>query len=213
MKTASLAIRGSGFLLAVFVLPGFCNVSASSGFGSDVVVGLDVEPSNVVRPDSTGVLHVSVTNRGEVAVEPTMSLSKQLGGVNYHVTFSPDEGAAPCTYAAFVLDGLPGNPSSGGISLWPGALGPGDSVTCSVRFRVGPEASGSVQVRASVLPGSLEGIDPDYSNNVIRTSIIVRSPVPTASNGPTPIPFGGAAGIFGLAFSVALAGGLWLRRR
>lgn len=211
MKATSLAIRGIGFVLITLVC--FRDVSASSGFGPDVVVGLTVEPSNFVSPGSTGLLHVTVTNRGEVAIEPTMSLSKQLGGVNYHVTFSPDAETAPCTYAAFVLDGLPGNPSYGGIDLWPGTVASGASVTCRVRFRVGPGASGSVQLSAFARPASMDGVDPDYSNNVIRTSIVVRSPALGPLNGPTPIPLWGTAGILGLAFSLALVGGLRLHQR
>lgn len=170
--------------LAWSVLAFFPSLSAwASTEGSDVEVALVIEPDRIVVPDTEGVLHVTAINHGSVSVTPWMVLAIQSGG-GYFLNIVPDADTAPCTFAAFVADGLPGNPSYGGLMLWPGLLPAGDSVTCRLKFRVGPEALGAVQLYASAYPGIDDEYDPDQLNNVIRTRIIVR-PV---GAGPEPVP-------------------------
>lgn len=170
--------------LAAFAAVVHIDAIASSGFGPDVEVRFLTEPSGVIEPGTEGVLYIAAVNHGDVAIEPWMTFSKQLDGADYFLGFFADSETAPCTYSYYTLDGLPGNPSFDGIQLVPGVVGPGQSVTCRVRFRVGAEASGAVQVEVSALPGFDDGIDPDYSNNLIQTAIIVRS----GTTGPVPVP-------------------------
>lgn len=198
--------------LVVLMFPGVAQ--ASSEFGPDLSVGLLIEPAGVIAPDTTGVLYVTATNHGAGSVEPAMMFSKRTDVTDYFLDFYPDAETAPCTYAFYVGDELPGNPSYRGIVLWPGvALEPGASVTCRLKFRVGPEASGIVQVNAGVLPNSQVGIDPDYSNNTIDTSIIVRPAAPAPLHEPVAIPSGGAFAALVLILVMATVGAGRLHRR
>lgn len=170
------------FTWSVLALFPFSNAWASTE-GSDVEVALTIKPGRVVVPDVEGMLLITAFNLGSVPVKPRMSFTKQLGSAEYFLDIFPDADTAPCIFAPYVADGLPGYPSYSGFMLWPGSLPAGASVTCRLKFRVGAEASGAVLVRASAYPGVQDDYDPDESNNVILTRIIVRR----VGAGPEPV--------------------------